>query len=298
MSKETHEFSLKKLFQEFKSQIDPHEVQLKVSQEKIEALHNSMQELIPKVPESISENFETITSKISEISSKLETKVEKDLMLHVISNLKQPKPQIIQSPANDLNDFWKFRETTIKNFEKSDEKFDRIMKALDLNIFKRVLAGKANENSTKEEFLTVGQRLMNLERNQGEIMRELERLNAHIRRIFAMIEEMGSQSGFALISKKSLSGNCLSCGKGENSIVPTIPHVQGFDGRFYKADINSFNTYRPGMSNSDWKQEEVESRSKSPINRLPRAGLNSILGKDLITSLSTNAINRPSSAKK
>jgi predicted transcriptional regulator len=295
VNKSTHENKISDILNSFQLKLHPQEQSIQKFTEKLESLEETLHTLTPRIPENIEETINTLSTKTQEITSKLETKVEKDFMLHVINNLKPPKPQIIQN-SPDFNDFWKFREQTIKNFEKSDEKFDKIMKALDLGIFKRVLASKANETSTRDEFLSVGQRLLNLERNQGEIFKELQNLTSQIRRLFSMLEEMGTTgSTFALISKKSLTGNCLSCGKGENSIVPTIPHIQGFDGRFYKADMNSF---RPGHSSSDWKPEDGDSRSKSPINRLPRAGLNSILGKDLVTSLSSTSINRPSSAKK
>ena len=96
--------------------------------------------------------------------------------------------------------------------------------------------------------MSVGQRLINLERNENEIAKEIDRINGLIKRIMQMIEDLGKKSGFALISKKSWASNCLSCGRGDSSYIPTVPHVQGYDGRFYKADMTSF---RPAVTSSD-----------------------------------------------
>lgn len=213
-------------------------------------------------------------------------------LIETVKSLKQPA---VQSPVQDLNDFWKFREHTQKSLERVDRELDKLFKTLDLKSLK--MLGKLNEERMNHGFGTVGQRLLLLERNQEEIFKELEKLSSLIKKIFNSLDELSNQSAFALISKKSLTGNCLSCGKGESTLVPTIPHVQGLDGRFYKADLSPF---RPSVTSTDWKAEDLESRSKSPIvfNRLPRAGLNSILGKDLINSLSSTSIHRPTSAKK
>lgn len=221
----------------------------------------------------------------------------------MINSLKNIKPQIVQSQPQELGELWKFREKTLQNFDKIDEKFEKLSKAMDLTVIKRALASKANEDQTKEEFLSVGQRLLDLERNQNEISKELERVNLLIRRILQTIEDLGNKSGFALISKKSFTSNCLSCGRGDSAYIPTIPHVQGYDGRFYKADMSAFN---PGVTDPDWKVKEEElPNSKSPISmtKFQKVGLNSVLGKDLVNSLSAASLNpnkrfRPSSARK
>ena len=229
------------------------------------------------------------------IKKDLEVKVEKEMINGLIETVKALKQPPVQSPVQDLNDFWKFREHTAKSLERVDREIGKIFKTLDLKSLK--MLGKLNEERMNQGFGTVGQRLLVLERNQEEIFKELERLSLLIKKIFNSIDEISNQSSFALISKKSLTGNCLSCGKGEASSIPTIPHVQGLDGRFYKADLSPF---RPSATSSDWKPDDLESRSKSPIafNRLPRAGLNSILGKDIVNSLSSTSIHRPTSAKK
>ena len=220
----------------------------------------------------------------------------------MFNTLKNLKSQAVAVPSQDFNELWKFREKALNNFERVDEKFEKISKALDLSSIKRALAAKANTDETKEEFLSLGQRLINLEQNQTDIAREIDKINAMVRKLMQTIEDLGTKSGFALISKKSWASNCLSCGRGDSAYIPTIPHVQGFDGRFYKADMTSF---RPAVTGSDWKNREDEEfpHAKSPISlgRLQKP-LNSILGKDLVKSLSSTAISpgkrfRPSSAR-
>ena len=113
---------------------------------------------------------------------------------------------------------------------------------------KRAIATKANEGEIKEEFLSVSQRLQNIEKNQSELGKEVERINFLIKKLMQMIEDLGTKSGFALISKKSWASNCLSCGRGDSTYLPTVPHVQGFDGKFYKADMSAF---KPSVTGSD-----------------------------------------------
>ena len=88
---------------------------------------------------------------------------------------------------------------------------------MDLTERKRALSAKANDSETKEEFLSLGQRLINLEQNDIEIAKEIDKINAFIRKILQIIDDLGSKSGFALISKRSWASNCLSCGRGDSA---------------------------------------------------------------------------------
>ena len=254
-----------------------------------------------KQPADCTEDLSKLFAQGEYLRSELNKKAESEAVVEMFNNLKSLKTQA--SPSQDFNELWKFREKALNNFEKVDEKFEKISKALDLTSIRRALAAKANNEDTKEEFLSVGQRLINLEQKQADFAREIEKINGLIRRVMQSIEDLGSKSGLALISKKSWASNCLSCGRGDSAYIPTIPHVQGFDGRFYKADMTSF---RPAVTGSDWKAHEDEEfpQTKSPIslNKLQKP-LNSILGKDLVKSLSSTAIYpskrfRPSSARK
>ena len=251
-----------------------------------------------------SEDISKLFAELEYLRSEIDKRAERESVVEMINNIKQMKSQIAQTPSQDMNEFWKFRDKALKNFEATNEKFEKISKALDLTSIRKAIASKANEEETKEELMSVGQRLINLERNENEIAKEIDRINGLIKRIMQMIEDLGKKSGFALISKKSWASNCLSCGRGDSSYIPTVPHVQGYDGRFYKADMTSF---RPAVTSSDWKNNEDEEYpiNKSPISlaKLPKPNLNSILGKDLTKSLSSTAISptkrfRPSSARK
>ncbi|OMJ82123.1 hypothetical protein SteCoe_17289 [Stentor coeruleus] len=286
-----------------KEQDDPYKSSIKSIEKKIKELEDKIQTFIYKIPDDPSEDILKLTGQLEYLRSEIEKKAEREPILEIINSLKNVKPQIVQSQPQELGELWKFREKTLQNFDKIDEKFEKLSKAMDLTVIKRALASKANEDQTKEEFISVGQRLLDLEHNQNEISKELDRVNLLIRRILQTIEDLGNKSGFALISKKSFVNNCLSCGRGDSSYIPTIPHVQGYDGRFYKADMSAFN---PGVSDPDWKFKEDEIPiSKSPISmtKLQKVGLNSVLGKDLSNSLSTASLNpkkgfRPLSARK
>lgn len=273
----------------------PYDSKISENKEKIQGLETTLNELKPKVPDNIESNILKVFEEVDNIKKELEFKVEREMITGLIDSVKSLKQPATPNPVPDLNDLWKLREQTIKNFERVDKEIEKIIRVLDLKAIKR--PGKVRDDAIRDGFGTVGQRLLALERNQEAIFKEIERLGALIQRIVNTLEEMSNQSGLALISKKPLVGNCLSCGRGEATVIPTVPHVQGLDGRFYKADLSSF---RPAATSSDWKPEDLDSRSKSPIslNRLPRAGLNSILGKDLLNSLSSSSIHRPSSAKK
>jgi hypothetical protein len=272
-------------------------------EKKIKDLDDKFQLMVSKLPPDFSDDIHKITSEYEYLRLELEKKAEKDPVIEMFNSLKQHKAQPSPNPMPEFNELWKFREKAIKNFENIDNKFERMGKALDLTIIKKALASKANEEDTKEEFISLGQRLLNLEKNQNEIAKEIDRVNILIKRIMQMIEDLSSKSGFALISKKSWNNNCLSCGRGDSSYIPAMPHVQGYDGKFYKADMSSF---KPAMTTSDWKSpEENEFSNKSPISltKLPKNNLNSLLGKDLVKSLSTTGISpntrfRPSSARK
>lgn len=277
--------------------------QVKTLEKKVKDLEEKLQLLIYKQPPDFSGDISKLFAQVEYLKTELEKRAESEAVVQMFEALKAMKIQSA-GPSQDYNELWKFREKTLKDFEKVDEKFEKISKALDLTSIKRALASKANTEETKEEFLSVGQRLINLEQNDIEIAKEIDRINAYIRKIMQMIEDLGSKSGFALISKKSWASNCLSCGRGDSSYIPTIPHVQGYDGKFYKADMTSF---RPGMTDPNWKRHEEEEYipNKSPISlsKLQKPALNALLGKDLIKSLSSTAISpskrfRPSSARK
>ncbi|OMJ94967.1 hypothetical protein SteCoe_1833 [Stentor coeruleus] len=281
-------------------------------EKKIKELDDKIDSLTSVIPKSPVEELKNLTSKIENLEIQLEKKAEREPVIELFNNLKNIKPQYSQSQIQyqEITDLLKFKEKAIQNFEKIDEKFDKlekINKASDLSKIKRILSTKANEEQTKEEFYLISQRVSDLERNQNEILKELERLNMQIRKIIQTIEDLGSKSGFALISKKSFANNCLSCGRGDTTFLPTVPHIQGYDGRFYKADLGSF---RPGATDSEIRHsdEDIPSSktplplSKSPIsmNKLPKVGVNSLLGKDLVNTLSTTSISpirnfRPSS---
>lgn len=273
----------------------PYDLKISESQVKILDLESTIYDLKPKVPDNLESNITKVFEEVDNIKKELDLKIEREMITGLIESVKSLKQPATQSPTQDLNDVWKLREQTIKNFDRVDKEIEKILRMLDLKTLKR--PGKLRDDAIRDGFGTVGQRLLALERNQEAIFKEIERLGSLIQKIFNTLDEMSNQNGLALISKKSLIGNCLSCGRGEATVIPTVPHVQGLDGRFYKADLNSF---RPAATSSDWKPDDLESRSKSPIslNRLPRAGLNSILGKDLLNSLSSSSIHRPSSAKK
>lgn len=278
-------------------------------EKKIKDLDDKITSVTSIIPESPVEELKTFTSKIESLQFELEKKADREPVIELFNNLKNIKPQYFQSQtqSQELTDLLKFKEKAQQNFEKIDEKFEKLYKISDISKIKRMLSTKANEEQTKEEFYSINQRISDLERNQNEILKEIERLNMQIRKIIQTIEDLGSKSGFALISKKSFVNNCLSCGRGDTTYLPTVPHIQGYDGRFYKADFGSF---RPGATDSDIKHSDEDiplsktplPLSKSPIsmNKLPKVGVNSILGKDLVNTLSTTSISpirnfRPSS---
>lgn len=46
------------------------------------------------------------------------------------------------------------------------------------------------------------------------------------------------KGGYSLLSRKNWAPtNCLSCGRGDVSLVPAAPHVLGNDNKFYRADM-------------------------------------------------------------
>jgi hypothetical protein len=272
--------------------------------DRVKTLEISIIELKSKITPDFSEDLSKLFAQIEYLRSELDKKAERDSVIDLFNTIKNSKPQVVQSNSSqEFTELWKFREKALEKFGKIDEKFEKLAKAMDLSIIKKAIASKADEDQTKGEFLSVGQRLVNLENQQIEIWKEIEKIQISIKRLFQTLEELGNKSGFALISKKSWNAHCLSCGRGDSTYIPTIPHVQGYDGKFYKADLN---TFRPAVTSNDWKTEDVEVfEHKSPItlNRTQKSGVNAILGKDLVKSLSTNALSpgkrfRPQSARK
>lgn len=271
---------------------------------RVKALESGLSELRAKHSPDTSEELSKLFGQIEYIRSELDKKAERDAVIDLFNTLKNSKPQVVQaSSPQELAELWKFREKALEKFSKIDEKFEKLAKAMDLTVIKRAIASKADDDQTKEEFLSVGQRLIDLEKSQSEVWKEIEKIHTMIKKLFQTLDELGSKSGFALISKKSFAANCLSCGRGDSTYIPTIPHVQGYDGKFYKADVN---TFRPAVTSGDWKSEEAEVfEYKSPItlNRTQKTGVNTILGKELVKSLSSNALSpgkrfRPASARK
>lgn len=270
---------------------------------RVKNLEEALDHLKSKISHENSDDLSKLFALTEYLRSEVDKKAERDAVVEMFNSLKAVKPQVVQSNPQELTELWKFRERALESFRKIDEKFEKLSKAMDLTVIKRAIAGKADEDQTKEEFLSVGQRLIDLEKGQSDLWKELEKLNLLIKKIFQTIDELGNNSGLALISKKSWNSHCLSCGRGDSTYIPTIPHVQGYDGRFYKADVN---TYRPAVTGSDWRpHEDNEIDHKSPIsmNKIQKLGVNAVLGKDLVKSLSTNAIGvgkkaRPFSARK
>lgn len=270
---------------------------------RVKNVEETLEHIKSKFSHDSSDDLSKLFALTEYLRSELDKKAERDAVVEMFNSLKSAKPQIIQNNPQELGELWKFRERALENFRKTDEKFEKLSKAMDLSVIKRAIAGKADDDQTKEEFLSVGQRLIDLEKGQNDLWRELEKLNLLIKKIFHSIEELGSNSGLALISKKSLNSQCLSCGRGDSMYIPTVPHVQGYDGRFYKADLN---TFRPAVTANDWRpheENEIEHKSPISINKIQKIGVNAVLGKDLVKSLSTNTVGigkkfRPASARK
>ena len=58
-----------------------------------------------------------------------------------------------------------------------------------------------------------------------------------IKKLQVLVQDVSAKSGVALVARKNWAPiNCLSCGRGDANFAPMVPHVQGVDGRLYKAD--------------------------------------------------------------
>lgn len=185
---------------------------------------------------SLKSQIEKLAQELKNLTLDLAQKVDRDVLNDFLANQTKPKnPQM--PPQYDSSEFWKFREKTNSNFRVIDEKFEKIAKILEMNQHKKTIKDKEN----KEEIMNLLQnhesRITLLENTTKDYDKNLDGLESNIRKFIFSFTDNSDSSTNALISKRRVfrSTNCLSCGKGELN-HPIMTHIQGFDGRIYKAE--------------------------------------------------------------
>mmetsp|Transcript_21892 Transcript_21892/g.39926 ORF Transcript_21892/g.39926 Transcript_21892/m.39926 type:complete len:601 (+) Transcript_21892:151-1953(+) len=176
---------------------------------------------------------------VGEITEKLTRKVDLDTLNELLSklNTKGPAPILAPPPpANSIGEeeFNRFKERIMEIIRTLEKRMERCVKDADLKALMKKIEGKAEDERVNSEFNAQDYRINSHERNIEALGKELEQIQAVLRKILSLLETSGSNS--ALASFKSIPSNCLSCGRGDNKYAPMIPHIKGRDGRLYRAD--------------------------------------------------------------
>lgn len=185
----------------------------------------------------LAESFVEMMQKIQDIQSVMPNKVDKEVLEAYFKNRSEPA-----SPNKDLNEFWKFRERVMDYMKNTDKKIDKLSKSMDIRGILKQIQGKAEQTEVQTEFTQQNVKINDIENGLGLANKAIDSLlvrfmQAQIRKIMKLLGDANQKSGLALVSRKAWQPlNCLSCGRGDSNFPPAVPHVQGKDGKFYRAD--------------------------------------------------------------
>mmetsp|Transcript_10715 Transcript_10715/g.10745 ORF Transcript_10715/g.10745 Transcript_10715/m.10745 type:complete len:653 (-) Transcript_10715:6-1964(-) len=299
--------------------------------ERVKKLEESLIELLnrpPVQPQIVSvEKFERsrnpsidrdllsqLVADIEALKILINTKADKDIIQELQSMQKQ-HPVIVSQPSGDVNELWKFREKAMQNFKDINDRFEKIIKKLELKGIKKQILTKADDEATKRSLRILEEAVERHEQAFVGIQRQLEALQKALAKLFSMFNEFSVQSGSALISRKTFAPlTCLSCGRGDTQYLPPLPQVQGADGRMYQADTQILKNATLSASMTDLPKLDPDSlyqETSSPIpsgaqgmtQTIPlkgsmRSTLSVVIGKDQkVAFRSEKSRNRPQSAR-
>jgi hypothetical protein len=185
----------------------------------------------------LAESFEEMMKKIQDMQSVMPNKVDKEVLDAYLKN----RPEQA-SPNKDLNEFWKFRERVMDYMKNTDHKIDKLSKSIDIRSILKQIQAKAEQTDVLTEFGQQNVKINDIENGLGLANKAIDSLlvrfmQAQFRKIMKLLGDANQKSGLALVSRKAWQPlNCLSCGRGDSNFPPAVPHVQGKDGKFYRAD--------------------------------------------------------------
>lgn len=208
--------------------------------DKLTARFSSFKESLKKEGNSgLEDELSRLSRSIFDMTEKLARKVDLDVLNDLLSKLNSKgsapvlAPPPIPASAIGEDEFNRFKEKVMEFIRNLEKRVERCVKDSDLKALAKKLDTKAEDERVNSEFNAQDYRINSHERNIDALSKEIEQMQAVLRKILGMLESSGSSS--ALASFKSLP-NCLSCGRGDSKYAPMIPHIKGRDGRLYRAD--------------------------------------------------------------
>mmetsp|Transcript_12392 Transcript_12392/g.12434 ORF Transcript_12392/g.12434 Transcript_12392/m.12434 type:complete len:322 (+) Transcript_12392:846-1811(+) len=294
--------------------------EFKEIESKIERIHQELMmhsNVLSNVPEkdfTLKQQLEFLTKEYEKIQADLRQKVDRDVISDLIVNQNKQQPKTVSIEHHESTEFWKFREKANNNFKIIDEKFDKVAKLLDNSQLKKIIRDKADREELMNLIKDHEQRISILESLVKTCDKNCETLEGCIRKIMLQFQESNDDFGNALISKKKLLRNnaCLSCGRGEINF-PIMTHIQGFDGKFYKADdskikagvttLTEYSESSPELNLQEMTQNTRTTDDTSPLRTLrirsnlkyPQQLIKGTLGTSTSPELHKN---RPQSARR
>lgn len=224
--------------------------------EKLTTRFSSLKEsLLKQSSGGLEEEVTRLSRSVLDLTEKLTRKVDLDTLNDLLSKLgnKGSAPVLAAlPPANSIgeDEFNRFKERIMELIRSLEKRIERCVKDADIRALAKKIDSKAEDERVNSEFNAQDYRINSHERNIEALSKELEQIQAVLRKILSLIETTGSNS--ALASFKSIPSNCLSCGRGDSKYAPMIPHIKGRDGRLYRAD----DRISPGVTQSHFIEEQ------------------------------------------
>jgi hypothetical protein len=206
--------------------------------EKLTSRFSSLKErLLNQGNSALEEELSRLSRSVTDLTERLSRKVDLETLNELLSKLnsKAPVPLVV-APTNSIGEeeFSRFKEKVMEFIRGLEKRLERCVKDTDLKALAKKLDTKAEDERVNSEFNAQDYRINSCERNIEALSKELEQVQAVLRKILSLLETSSSSS--ALASFKSIPSNCLSCGRGDSKFAPMIPHIKGRDGRLYRAD--------------------------------------------------------------
>jgi molybdenum-dependent DNA-binding transcriptional regulator ModE len=214
--------------------------------EKLTARFSSLKErLLNQGNSALEEELNRLSRLLTDLTDRVTRKVDLETLNELLSKLNSKVPVTMLAPPTSSigeEEFNRFKEKIMEFIRGLEKKIERCVKDADLKALSRKLDGKAEDERVNSEFNAQDYRINSHERNLEALSKELEQIQAVLRKILNLLDSSGSSG--ALASFKAIPSNCLSCGRGDSKYAPMLPHVKGRDGRLYRADdrISQANT--------------------------------------------------------
>jgi chromosome segregation ATPase len=225
--------------------------------EKLTTRFSSLKErLLNQGNAALEEELSRLSRSVADLTERLSRKVDLETLNELLSKLnsKAPVPLVV-APSNSIGEeeFSRFKEKVMEFIRGLEKRLERCVKDTDLKALAKKLDAKAEDERVNSEFNAQDYRINTSERNIEGINKELEQIQAVLRKLLSLLETSSSSS--ALASFKSIPSNCLSCGRGDSRFAPMIPHIKGRDGRLYRAD----DRMSPGNTATNFQAEQLYS---------------------------------------